>query len=250
MENAKSVLSSLLDWIYPPSCLLCEELLPPGGREAVCPVCEELLVPIRQACAQCGLPSEMPLCLRCSQRASLETYRQNFALYTYESAVREMILRFKYRGSAGYGAELGRRMARGLNPRAFEGVDLLVPVPVHPRRERQRGYNQAALLARGMAEALRIPSAPRLLARTRYTAPLSGMGQEKRLESTKSVFAVRPAYRRTVAGKTVLLVDDIYTTGATLASCASALLSAGARLVKSATLAVTPPHGEDGAPDF
>jgi ComF family protein len=106
-------------------------------------------------------------------------------------------------------------------------------VPLYPLRESQRGYNQAALLARPLAERLDFPYAPGLLARRRQTAPQVGLSRARRRENVRDAFDARPG----VEGRVVLLVDDVTTTGSTLASAATACLAAGATRVYALTLA-------------
>ncbi|MGH7409699.1 MAG: ComF family protein [Candidatus Methylomirabilis sp.] len=155
-------------------------------------------------------------------------------LYEAEGTVRQAILLFKYGGRPSLGRHLGRLMAQ-----AADGLfdlrqfDLLIPVPLHPKRERERGFNQAALLAKEVGRGCGIRVGHRLLRRVRATEAQSG-GRRAREENVKEAFAVvRPEQ---VAGRRLLLIDDVLTTGATVNECAKALLAAGTAEVVVYTL--------------
>lgn len=158
------------------------------------------------------------------------------ALGVYEGSLREAIHRWKYEGKTALTSFFASRMVEGLSrywdPESF---DLLIPVPLHPQRLRERGFNQALLLAKEMSHRTGIPFRKRLLRKSRPTPPqvnLSGGEREK---------AVRGSFYTTrsedVKGRSILLVDDVYTTGATVNECARALLKAGAERVDVLTLA-------------
>ncbi len=149
--------------------------------------------------------------------------------------MRQAILLFKYGRRPSLGRHLGRLMAEApeslLDPRHF---DLLIPVPLHPRRERERGFNQAALLAREVGSRWELRVGDRLLRRIRATEAQSG-GRREREENVKGAFrAVRPDQ---VEGRRLLLIDDVLTTGATVNECAKTLLAAGADEVTVYSLA-------------
>jgi ComF family protein len=157
------------------------------------------------------------------------------ALYEQGGVIRQAILLFKYGGRHSLGSHLGRLMAgaaRGLcDPPRF---DLLIPVPLHPRRERERGFNQAAVLAKEVGRVWRRPIGSRLLRRVRATDAQSG-GRGAREANVRGAFQVaRPDQ---VEGRRILLIDDVFTTGATANECAETLLAAGATEVAVYTLA-------------
>ena len=158
------------------------------------------------------------------------------SLGTLDGPLRRAVHRLKYRGRSG-GA---RTLAGLLVPLAAEmtrnrpsAPPVLVPVPLDPGRERERGYNQAALLARPLAGTLRLTCAPALLRRRRPTPPQVGLSRARRRENVRDAFIAHPD----VAGREVLLVDDVTTTGSTLGSAASACRAAGALRVSALTLA-------------
>jgi ComF family protein len=157
------------------------------------------------------------------------------SLYESEGTVRQAILLFKYGGRPSLGRHLGRLMADATD-RLFESsaFDLLIPVPLHPTRERERGFNQAALLAREVGRRCGLPVGHRLLRRVKSTQTQSG-GRRDREANVKGACQVARPER--VQDHRLLLVDDVLTTGATVNECAKALLAAGAAEVAVYTLA-------------
>jgi len=148
-----------------------------------------------------------------------------FALFG--GAVADAVRRFKYEERPDLARPLGHLLRRALREApAFGGADLVVPVPLHPRKLVERGYNQAALLARFAASELHVPLAASALTRVRATAQQARLGKDDRQTNVVGAFTAKNP--RLVRGKTILLVDDVATTGATLAACQEALLGAGA----------------------
>jgi ComF family protein len=155
---------------------------------------------------------------------------------SFESPLREAIHALKYRAAPALAEPLGSLVAVRL---AGQAVDLVVPVPSHRRRVRQRGWDHARLLAEAVARELAVPVDPKLLCRTRSTRPQVGLAPWARQANVAGAFAARCAL---TAGR-VVLVDDVLTTGATASACATALLTAGARQVIVATVARATAHG-------
>lgn len=150
--------------------------------------------------------------------------------------VRTALHRLKYSGERRLAGPLGEAMA-GRWREAGAGGDLLVPVPVHPKRARQRGYDQAVLLAASAARTLGLPMRP-ALTRIRHTVPQFELGRNARLSNVCGAFALPGEIERAaVAARWIVLVDDVVTTGSTLAACASALYGAGAAVVSALTVA-------------
>ena len=189
-----------------------------------CVACEERVGPRVLFCTACGV-SVMPATV--SGRAS-------HAVFDYGGAVATAIVRFKYAGRSDLAHRFSAIMASA-SALATPDVDLVVPVPLHPRRLVERGFDQAALLGAPIARRLGIPHAPRALLRTRATVPQASLERDARSANVANAF--RCAAPRHVAGRRVLLVDDVRTTGATLSACAEALRTAGAADVRSLVLA-------------
>jgi ComF family protein len=150
-----------------------------------------------------------------------------------EGGARRLAHELKYEGLTSLAAPMGRLVANSLT--TTKDADAVVPVPLHGSRERMRGYNQAALLAREIARTAAVPLFERAVRRTRATAPLAKtMHREERLTIMRGAFAARSD---AVEGRAILLVDDVVTTGATVDACSEALLAAGARSVRCLTWA-------------
>jgi ComF family protein len=154
------------------------------------------------------------------------------AALRYQEPTSDIIHRFKYEGYFALGRPLAALMIAAW-PRWQSPPDLILPIPLHDRRRRQRGYNQSELLARPLGQALGIPVETASLRRTRPTIPQVGLGPDERRENVRGAFAAGPG----VAGRRVLLIDDVLTTGATMSAAAEALLAAGAAGVAAYCLA-------------
>lgn len=229
-------LQGLLDILWPPrtECLLCAAPLAGGEPAFVCADCwaDMTFPPEASLCASCMRPVR-PFG-GCGDCASGQPFGQVFTLGLHEGALREAVHHLKFSGREELGPLLGRRLAGVVN----KPNDCIVPVPLHRSRRVQRGYNQAALVARGLSEVLGIPVIDQGLARRRSTGHQAKLDRFSRLQNLRQAFHLT----RTPApwqGKTVLLVDDVLTTGATAAAAAKVILAGGARAVNLAVLAVS-----------
>jgi ComF family protein len=192
----------------------------------------------RPRCAICDVAFEVPSCGQCQDQlpwlANSEPTGAPFAVvaaWRYEEPVAGAIRRLKYNDRPDLARALVSVAAPALRPALDDPPDLIVPVPLHPHRLAERGYNQAALLARALAHQFETrlgdaTVAPRALQRICDTGQLAGTGRSERQRRVIDAFDARPA----VHGRRVLLVDDVVTTGATLVACASALRRGGARV--------------------
>lgn len=218
-----SALSTLL---WPARCGACDAPCDEGA--ALCETCGLSLDPIvpAGACRLCGLPVYAgPLCGGCLGRAP--PWSRAWAPFSYGAALAQAIRRLKWDARP----DLARPLARLLGGLGGD-ADLVVPVPLHPRRLRARGYNQAALLALAMPGGLPIELGA--LLRTRDTRPQTELEPRERRANVRGAFRARPERLR---GRRVLLVDDVLTTGATAEACTRALLDAGAAGVGVLTVA-------------
>lgn len=194
----------------------------------------ELLAPLR--CAACERESEGALfCEGCA--LSLEYAEEDApALFLYSGPIRDAVHELKYRGRSDLGPRLGVPMAEKVL-RSGISIDRVMPIPLHPSRQRARGYNQAALLAAKIASLLGVPLDRRSLVRTRVTPPQAELDREERLQNLHSAFEIR-AKEGELDGAKILLVDDVMTTGATLDAAAEVLFEAGVRRVDAFVLAL------------
>ncbi|MCR4437491.1 MAG: ComF family protein [bacterium] len=226
-EKLMVAFAPLLDFVLPPYCVLCQAHLE---------IHEFVL------CTNCwlGLPTcPQPVIAFGGQRGkgSQHPYLStSFSVWRYSPEVQEVIHLFKYRGYQCLAHPLGLALGGALQAvGALATSDLLVPVPLHPARKRERGYNQSELLARTASKICGIRVETELLRRTRYTTPQAKLGAAERTRNVAGAFAVSaPAH---VQGRGIILVDDVFTTGATANECARVLLQAGAREVSLATMA-------------
>lgn len=237
------MLKSLIDLIFPPLCHCCREFIPDAGAVHLCHACmkttEEIHSPL---CTICGVPFltdgrvDHP-CGRCLSGSS--SYESARAAFTYEGAVRDLIQRLKYDGRVQARRPLSLLTAEHLALFAAEtSPDLLVPVPLHARRIRQRGFNQAILISEILSEEWRIPLERRLLRRTRWTEPQVNLAAGERAANVRGAFALAEPKR--VKGARVMLVDDVLTTGSTVNECARVLKKGGAAAVYVVTVARVP----------
>ena len=192
------------------------------------------MTPVRPPlCARCGRQQDdsFDACPSCAER--LLPLIQVRAPLIYAEPTSRLIHQMKYEGYFALAAPLAAVMAAGW-PAWQPGIDVIVPIPLHPRRERRRGYNQSALLARHLGRTVGLPVETHGLRRDRATRPQVELNPRERQENVQGAFGAEPGW---VAGRTVLLVDDVYTTGATMSSAADALLAVGARGVSGYCLA-------------
>jgi ComF family protein len=217
----------MLDFALPPRCSACGVIV--AEAHSFCPDCWTQVAFLGSGgCGTCGIPlqaTEAESCGVCLARPP--RIARTRAAVAYDDISRGLAIRLKY----GRKVAIAKTMARFMAPLVEEGENrVLVPVPLHRSRLWWRGFNQAALVAAELSRRLGVPSAPLLLSRTRRTPPLKGMSRQQRRRAVAGAFRVRDA--EAVAGKTVVLVDDVLTTGSTAEACARALTRAGAERVE------------------
>lgn len=237
--GSKRFIAAALDFILPDRCALCGTIV--SEHRGLCGTCWSSVRFLQPPwCRSCGRPlpeagSDAPLCPVCSAEAPI-LRRARAAVY-YDDTTRRLLIGFKHHRRLAVRGLLTRWLLRAAEP-LLGDTDLIVPVPLHRWRLLHRGFNQAALLASGLAEASGIETVPDLLRRHRATLSQQGLGERERWANvTARAFNVGPGYEDRLAGKTVLLVDDVLTTGATLAACALALRQHGAGTVDAVCVA-------------
>ena len=216
-----------IDWVYPPSCGGCNQT-----GERWCATCQGQVHRLARVCPHCGDQSpDGSLCARC--QANPPPFSQMRTWAAFKSPVREAIHRLKYKHDIGLGEALSRHLVELFDIQNWP-VELVIPMPLNLNRLKERGYNQSVLLARPLALARSLVYTTRAVQRIRDTRPQVGLNAADRLQNVKDAFQ---AERALVTGKTILVVDDVATTGATIQACCTALLDAGARSVYALTLA-------------
>ena len=222
-------LTNIQDWLLPRLCPACGD--PAGPRRELCPGCERTLPTLRHACPRCAIPYEHPdtrgECGTCQKKPP--AYTRTIALYRYAPPVDHFIRALKFHQQLGLARLLGEQLARRLAPETAR-PDLIMPVPLHSARLRERGYNQALEIARPVARVLDVPLDFRSLVRVRATAPQTGMTVAARRKNLRGAFALRDA--AAMRNLRVALVDDVMTTGSTVQAAAKCLRAAGARDVE------------------
>jgi ComF family protein len=227
---------TVLEFFLPRLCLFCEAAVGETAAVAVCPECEALITWVESPlCSRCGKMFAGPgggdrVCGDC--QTDPPPFAQARAAAIYDGPVATAITRFKFSRKMAFLPVMQHWLKRPLCLELLNGADLLVPVPLHPKRIKRRGFNQALLLAQGFPGA---PVAREAVVRTRHTAPQVGLNPKERKDNVKGAFTVPDP--GLVKGKNVLLIDDLLTTGSTVKECARVLRKAGARQVEVLTVA-------------
>ncbi len=220
-DHTRTAVKKLLDLLLPPTCPGCGQ-----EGQALCPDCRRMIA------RRLDEPAAAPLGLAVNLPAGLAQLEW---CCTFSGPARAALHRLKYDGELRLVGPLADLMAERWR-RSGAGGDWLVPVPVHAQRRRERGFDQAELLARAVGERLALPVVP-LLERAERTAAQHKLGKRERASNVGHAFGIVPTRRSQVRGRWLIVVDDVVTTGATLAGCARVLYEAGAAAVSGLALA-------------
>ncbi len=230
-------------FLLPAHCAACGVALTDDPVPLFCAACWTSIRPLSgPSCARCDRPFASPaatshspgrLCIACAEDPPAFACART--VYPYAPPLQDAICLLKYRGKITLVPALHRLMVEHLPPR--DRVDLVVPIPLHPDRLRAREFNQSLLLADRIARHLRLPLSCSALVRLAPSVPQTSLSRKERLKNLRGAFAVTESVA--VVGKRILLVDDVFTTGATMNECANALLQAGSTEVFALTLART-----------
>ena len=223
----REAFSALLDFVYPPLCLSCGRLLESGG-EHVCPDCWSS---IKRA------SRDLPLFLETrSKLVASGAIAELVSLFVFEKEgpFQAIVHALKYSGIQQLGIELGKRLGSALREEGVQ-ADAVVPVPLHKRKLRERGFNQSLLIARGISGVLGIPVRADLVRRTRWTQTQTALSKEERKQNVEDAFECGET---NLQGLCVIVVDDVITTGATIEAVARALEASKAKTVIAASAAI------------
>jgi ComF family protein len=228
--------STILEFFLPRLCLFCGVAVGETAPVAVCPDCQAQIQWVASPlCTCCGRIFAEPdgadrVCGEC--QADPPPFARARAAALYDGPVAQAITRFKFSRQLAFLPVMQYWLKRPICMELVAAADLLAPVPLHPKRIKNRGFNQALLLARTFPE---VPVAREAVVRTRHTVPQVGLNPKERQDNVKGAFAVPDP--GLVKGKNVLLIDDLFTTGSTVKECAKVLRKAGARRVEVLTVA-------------
>lgn len=238
IASLKHLGQEFLELVYPPFCVLCDTTLAHGTDQVLCERCQkEYPVLSEDLCVICGKPLQdknKERCLDCRKRVHF--YEEGKALWVYDEAVKEAIKAYKYRNRREIGLLFAKELARVYNKSVPWSVDLVIPVPLYPKKQKSRGFNQTRLMAEHFAKRASLNLGPeKALRRLLPTQPQEGLSDKDRMANVLFAFE---AESKLVEGKSVLLIDDVYTTGATVDGCAKALTDAGAKEIYYMSVAI------------
>ncbi len=238
--NIKSFREAVINAVYPPACPVCGKPAPyvSGVRLDICEECRNRLVYINEdRCLKCGKQlseTESEYCYDCHRAEHV--FEQGAAVFAYSEGIKQSVYRYKYKGCREYAAWYSRQIKERCGLLIDEWApQVIIPVPLHADRLRIRGYNQAELMAEELGRLTGIRTDSKLLARAKKTKPMKLLDEQERIKNLEKAFIVRG---NVVKYKKVLLIDDIYTTGATADACAGVLKDCGAESVFCLSLCI------------
>lgn len=231
-----SLLEKVIYGIFPRTCVFCDEVI--NDERGICINCEKLIEYVEEPkCKKCGKPvtnEEQEYCYDCTKIQHI--YMRGFSTYIYNEVVKESIYRFKYHNRREYAKYYGESICyRFADEIKRLGIEAIIPVPIHRKKQLERGYNQAELIARVIGNEMKLPVVSDLLIRQKYTKPQKELSNSERGKNLENAFIVT---ENVVKCKKVLLVDDIYTTGSTVDACSKVLLEAGAESVYFVSISI------------
>lgn len=231
-EDVKKIAATIL---YPPVCPVCKKIL--GYQKLICRKCSGKMIAVGEnTCKSCGKPlenEEREYCYDCSKKKHY--YEQGVAAFRYNETVKKTIYEFKYQNKREYARYYSSQLILQYD-HIFKqwGIEAIVPVPIYKLKKRKRGFNQAQLIGKELSYHLQIPCINQWLIRVKNTIPQKELNDAGRKKNLEDAFAVKKDYPY----KTVLLVDDIYTTGSTIDHCAKILRANGCQKVYFAAVSI------------
>lgn len=228
------IVQKCLELLFPSRCAVCDSVV--GGKRDICPECKNKLVFLSEnVCMKCGkeISEYEAYCYDCKRKNHF--FDKNVAVFSYPF-IRKSLYRFKYAGRAEYAKFYAKAAVwRHLDEIKEWNARAIIPVPLHKKRLQKRGYNQAKELAKELGKILQIPVLDNLVARQKHTLPMKHLQASKRQNNLKKAFLIM---ENDVKLNTIILVDDIYTTGATLDELSKELKRAGVKKIYSITVAI------------
>lgn len=219
-----NIFNRIINIIYPPNCIFCRQILRYDAALQICSAC------------YCDLPFSREEMLTTTQEDGDHYCDGAVSVFEYTGVVKESLIRFKFYNEPGYYRTYAGLIADKLMEIGdVEQYNMVISVPLHKHKEFSRGYNQAYLISKELSRKLKLPERSRFIRRNRYTQAQSLLDKEKRSQNVKGAFSVLSPDR--IAGKSILLVDDILTTGSTLEECSRVLKNAGAVKITAVVVA-------------
>ena len=234
MKYRKKIFEQILGVLYPKTCCFCGKL----SEKEMCDDCREKVIYITEPrCKRCGKPIryfEREYCYDCQRQYS--HYEQGRSVWVHKEPVSSSIYQYKYHNKRIYGEFYAKEMYRLYGELIIRwGIDLIIPVPLHKRRKRIRGYNQTEVLARHLGEYTGVPVDTKIVKRKSYTEPQKKLDNRERRKNLKDAFCVTKSFDEP---KKILLVDDIYTTGSTINEISRILCEKGENKVWFLTISI------------
>ena len=233
----KNIYRSILNLLFPERCPVCHEIIVPAGNDT-CEDCRNKLTLVEEPyCMKCGKPLKndaQEFCLDCNSRE--QSFLEGRAVFVYDDIMKKSIYQFKYGGRQEYAAFYAKEMGKRLGRKAASWkADALIPIPLHRSRQKKRGYNQAALIAEELGKQMQLPVIKDLLVREKKTTAQKNLSAAERENNLKRAFKIE---RNDVKLNSVILVDDIYTTGSTIDAAAQCLKEAGVEKIYFLVLSI------------
>lgn len=238
MSTLKDLKDVFFEALFPSDgrCIFCNALLV-FERNPYCDDCSDRIQWIEEGtCEKCGkqeVIGGMKLCNDCAH--SIHHYDQGMALFTYTRSGKKIIQEMKFEGNIKLAKWLGIKLGKKLKSMDWEDIDIILPIPLHPNRLKERGFNQSLEIAKAMIYSIKIPINNDLLIRIKDTPHQTDLSKIDRQKNIKNAFQIQQ--EDLIQGKVILLVDDVYTTGSTINACAEILRKAGAKKIYFAVAA-------------
>jgi ComF family protein len=232
LHIVSSILEPILQFVYPPLCLACGETLE-GHERLVCGSCWQSIETVHAE------DDEYQRFLAKLTSDGIISGLFSPFYFEKEGKLQTIIHGLKYQGYTSLGVKAGRKVGDRIeSANDLPKADVLLPVPLHPLKKRERGYNQSELICQGIQEVTRIPVRADLLRRRKYTVSQTQLSFDERKENVGDAFEINEKRRDDISGKSFIIVDDVITTGSTINACANALAAAGAKSVHAAAIAL------------
>ncbi|MDP2207610.1 MAG: phosphoribosyltransferase family protein [Bacteroidota bacterium] len=220
----QNLLKPILDFIFPPVCLLCQKIIDDGDAK-ICTECWNSFTIVDET-----HPDYMVLKNRFISGGVIKDFTSSF-LFEKEGKFQEAIHLLKYKGIKSVGLKLGLVLGEKINQNSFGTIDIVAPVPLHKLKLRERGYNQTDYICKGISQSTEYIAIFDLITRLKYTQSQTALTFQQRKENVSDAFVLNDKYKDLIRDKVVLLVDDVITTGATIEAVGRVLKSAGAKNV-------------------